>query len=869
MSRLLIAYCVIFVQLHGAFSAPQACNSRHNSLKPCCSAHATDLKHEITIGVLLPTVEVNGKLFNQPIRAVLMAVDEINDRSDILPNTRICVVVNSTSYDRWQAVQAALWQVNVANVAAIIGGSDASEAKLIATITREASVPLLSPLDVEFESDLQTLYPTLFRVGDAYDRLRDLIQDVLEQFGWRNVTVIHSDEDYGFYGVRYAIEQARAAGYHINSVYLQQPHNDQLTENEKKAIYTLRDDRFRIFVVVLHPEEQAAVLRIASEAGMFASGYAWVITHCNYGTDLFNETTMDGIICIRQQTNDTAIGDLWNMMQNSSYSGDETSMWLSSVYAYNAVHALSRVMNMSQNSTATTTSPSATIQPKFRPKPSFERQTLFNVLANATFYNQTGTLLLRHRHQTSNYSFFNYHKGELSLFATRNANNFSLVATTLSSQLVYFPGGTNTVPPDFPVEHYKTLNALVPISFPFTDYVNRNSNTPCQPEHNETNCEFRGVAIDLIRLVANKLGIEIKLTTWNDTWNKLVEEVGNANNSWHLAVGSVTVTEPRRRLANFSSSIFDGSLRILVHKATKRSYFEFFQPFRWSVWLLIIITLIVASGVILFLDPDSVDNGFAKKHPNAGKWNCRIHLVSEAVYFVCCLFFYVHRVDDVNRLFARVYVIMLCFWALIMVSAFTANMASFFTSQQQDHTISNFRQLIGRKVGCRKGTSNWNYLINELSFDTKYLVDIKHPSEPHEALGKLKSGSIEAYIGDTHHVKGLAASDCDVVVTGPQEQPQKYAFPMKSNLWYRNQINKVIQEALQEKFVLRAFDRHLNSTCPPVAEQEDNRKITSEDSPGLFILSCGLGFFLILLKGIYLSWRWWKKRQMRNTVLPS
>ena len=59
------------------------------------------------------------------------------------------------------------------------------------------------------------------------------------------------------------------------------------------------------------------------------------------GTDLFNETTMDGIICIRQQTNDTATGDLWNMMQNSSYSGDETSMWLSSVYAYNAVHALS------------------------------------------------------------------------------------------------------------------------------------------------------------------------------------------------------------------------------------------------------------------------------------------------------------------------------------------------------------------------------------------------------------------------------------------------------------------------------------------------------------------------------------------------
>ena len=824
-----------------------------------------DLKHEITIGVLLPTVEVNGKLFNQPIRAVLMAVDEINDRSDILPNTRICVVVNSTSYDRWQAVQAALWQINVANVAAIIGGSDASEAKLIATITREASVPLLSPLDIEFESDLQTLYPTLFRVGDAYDRLRDLIRDVLEQFGWRNVTVIHSDEDYGFYGVRYAIEQARAAGYHINSVYLQQPHNDQLTENEKKAIYTLRDDRFRIFVVVLHPEEQAAVLRIAAEAGMFASGYAWVITHCNYGTDLFNETTMDGIICIRQQTNDTATGDLWNMMQNSSYSGDETSMWLSSVYAYNAVHALSQVMNMSQNSTATTTSPSATIQPKFRPKPSFERQTLFNVLANATFYNQTGTLLLRHRHQTSNYSFFNYHKGELSLFATRNANNFSLVATNSSSQLVYFPGGTNTVPPDFPVEHYKTLNALVPISFPFTQCINKTSNKPCQLGHIETNSEFRGVAIDLIKLVASKLGIEIKLTMWNDTWDKLVEEVGNANNSWHLAVGSVTVTRYRSQLVNFSSNFFDSGLRILVRRPNVigRSYFEFFHPFSWSLWLLIIITLIVASGVLLFLDPDSVDSGFAKKHPNAGKWNCRIHLVSEAVYYTCCLFFCVHRVDNINKLFPRVYVIMLCFWVLIIVSAYTANMASFFTFRKQVDIISSYQDLIDRPVGCRKGTSNWEYVVNELS-----LRNVVAVRDNDEAVKKLKSGFIEAYIADTYHITNLAAKHCDLLATGLQEQPQKYAFPMKPNLWYQNQINKVIREIVQTNFVAIAYNELLTNNCPSV-QLPDFRKITLEDIAGLFMLSYGVGVFLILLKGMDLLWGWCKENRMQPTQMKT
>jgi ABC-type branched-subunit amino acid transport system substrate-binding protein len=130
----------------------------------------------VNIGVLLSSVSVEGSTFNQLNRAVMMAVDEINGNQDILPNTSINAVVNSTRYDRWTAMQATLWQVNVAKVVAIIGGANPSEVKVVSPIVSSASVPLLSPLAFEFELESNDQYPTFFRVGAAYDRLDQVVR---------------------------------------------------------------------------------------------------------------------------------------------------------------------------------------------------------------------------------------------------------------------------------------------------------------------------------------------------------------------------------------------------------------------------------------------------------------------------------------------------------------------------------------------------------------------------------------------------------------------------------------------------------------------------------------------------------------------
>ena len=841
--------------------------------------------NEVNVGVLLPTVNVDGKLFDQPVRAVRMAIDEINKNPSILSNTQVRVVVNSTGYDRWQALEAALWQVNIAKVISIVGGADASEVKIISPIVKEGEVPLIFPSTVEYDRDLdsETLYPTVFRIGPPDDRLGLAVTEIVEHFSWRKLAVIHSDDDYGVNGVRYAVDTARTLGYNdIRSVYLKEPRGPHLAESESQTIRRLKDDDFRIFIVVLHPGEQAEVLRVASEAGMFEEGYAWVITHCNYGTDLFVPGKMDGIICIRQQINETVTKEVYERMQKSEYRGEESSLWLDSVYAYNAANDIAQALDavlLSENEELVNDKPSGS--PDYRPTPTTVGKELLKVLRTKSLTNRTGSFNFQRTSTDVKYEYLNYHNGQFVLFATYDHQEFSLVDADSDTQFVHFPGNQTVVPLDTPSNHSKSLRVLVPVSYPFTDYVDKMTRETCVHRQDHTNCEFIGVAIRLIKHITSQIGLGVNFTLWTGSWNDLVKQVGNESSQWDIASASVTVTSLRSQHATFSSSIYDSGLRILTLRppVEGKGYFEFLKPFSLPVWLLIVFTLLLAATVMLYLAPEAIEekdtspmqesqNDKSLVHTNPGATSPmresqndkssvqtvkpvaptqsnhgkKIFKFVDAVYFSCCVFFAVHSMDKIKHLYSRFFVVVLCFWVLIMVSAYTANMAAFLTHRQATQHIHDYKDLPNVPVGCRFGTLNWDYVKNELA-----LRQVINVTGGHHAVQLLKSGEIKAYIADTPHVLGLAATDCDVVVVGSQEQHQKYAFPMKPSLPYHNQINKAILDAVEKEFVTDTLDEMLDNQCPSLWHQDTIRSITLQDIGGLFMLAAAAGFLALLV----------------------
>jgi ABC-type branched-subunit amino acid transport system substrate-binding protein/lipopolysaccharide export system protein LptC len=945
---------------------------------------------EVNVGVLLPTVDVDGKLFDQAIRTVQLAIDETNKNPSTLPNTQVRVVVNSTGYDKWQTMEAALWQINAAKVIAIVGGADASEVKVISPIVKAQKIPLVFPSTVEYNLDLDSegLYPTVIRIGLPDERLGLAVKEIVDHFSWRKLAIIHSGDDYGVNGVRYTLDTARALGYdNITSVYLKETRGPHLSESDGRFIRGLKDEGFRIFIVVLHAGGQAQVLRVAADAGMFEKGYAWVITHCNYGTDLFVPGRMDGIICIRQQANDTAMREVYERMQESEYRGEESRLWLDSAYAYSAAKGLAQALDdvlLSKNEDDKGSDGTDT-----QPTPTTAGKELRNVLRTKSFFDWKEFFNFQGNNTGSKYEYLNYHNGQFVLFATYD-QNFVLAAADSNTQSVRFPGNQTVVPLDTPSKSSDSLRVLVPISYPFTDYIDKTTGETCVHRQDHTDCEFIGVAIRLIKHIAGQIGLGINFTLWTGSWDDLVKQVGDESSQWDMASGSVTATSSRSQHATFSSSIYDSGLRILTLRPSvkEKGYFEFFKPFKWSLWLTIGGTLLFSAIVMLYLDPEAIEEegigttvqanetstasvrvnshadevsttnpvaSDAENDENHGRnlpadtnaeistasvrvnphadeastsnpvasdaendedhgrnlpadTNAEISTASvrvnphadeastsnpvasdaendenhgrnllacikasmlilkkickkflDAVHFSFCVFFAVHSMNSIRHWYSRLFVIVLCFWVLIIMSVYTANTAVFLTKRQTIQTISDYNDLSNAPVGCRMGTLNWDYVKNELAM--KHVIDV---NGGHHAVRLLKSGEIKAYIADTPHVLGLAAADCDMVVVGSQEQHQKYAFPMKRSLPYRNLINKGILDAVGREFVTDTLDELLDNRCPSLLPEETIRAITLKDIGGLFMIAGGSGIVALVVMCIWRSLKFCPSQCCKN-----
>ncbi|CAF1295221.1 unnamed protein product [Adineta steineri] len=95
---------------------------------------------------------------------------------------------------------------------------------------------------------------------------------------------------------------------------------------------------------------------------------------------------------------------------------------------------------------------------------------------------------------------------------------------------------------------------------------------------------------------------QITLVPSNNTYNDLVYAV--ANGMYDTVVADVTVTSARREIVDFSASIFDDSLRIIIREASSINidWLAFLKPFSRTLWLTILGTTIYASILIFLLE---------------------------------------------------------------------------------------------------------------------------------------------------------------------------------------------------------------------------------------------------------------------------
>lgn len=93
---------------------------------------------------------------------------------------------------------------------------------------------------------------------------------------------------------------------------------------------------------------------------------------------------------------------------------------------------------------------------------------------------------------------------------------------------------------------------------------------PPQSSYNEATGEWEGFDIDVATEIATRLGVDIEWAT--PTWNVLT--AGRWSDRWELSVGSMTITEERAEVLNFSEPYYFSPAGLAVEDGSDITSFE-------------------------------------------------------------------------------------------------------------------------------------------------------------------------------------------------------------------------------------------------------------------------------------------------------
>ena len=162
----------------------------------------------IYIGAVAPRINSSGCFYREGIEdlaAILMAIQEINPRTDLLPNVTLRVSVQSDSYDVAEAFAYADYLANKAfggaGVRAVVGPFYETSAAVTAQYVSSSSVNLP---EISYKASMPDLgnnliYPNIFRTSSSATLESVTISNLISYYGWKSVILLYSADSYGTY----------------------------------------------------------------------------------------------------------------------------------------------------------------------------------------------------------------------------------------------------------------------------------------------------------------------------------------------------------------------------------------------------------------------------------------------------------------------------------------------------------------------------------------------------------------------------------------------------------------------------------------------------------------------------------------------
>ena len=771
------------------------------------------------------------------------------------PNFTIGWRTVQTEGDFIRALSSLCSLMSNSNIIGLIGPDYSREAHVIATFTRTLGIPDISYAATNPELSDRNAYPTFYRTITSDASASVAMTELFLRYNWTSCVIIYQNDEFGSGGNDAIRNEFDKNGLLIvESIVF-----DLITTSIRGDLKEiLLGSPSRIVILWAFDVYIPMILTEAIQNDLVGPRFTWIL-RSNVSLDTFDRKSYEkliGLLVIESTTSQvvhepfnsellqSAI-QIWKTYEPESYpQSDAISNY--ALYAFDATWTLLEALHKLSFEITNT---SSCYEPHF-----VNTSDLFEEIDRTEFLGVSGPIKFNHN-TTDRIDGVYFLLQNIQSF--QNGIGFSPVLqwsystrwkSYTQANVIVWPGNTLNIPSGFAGLQGINLKICIIQSPPFTMSVD-----DVQP--NRTT--LIGFIPDLIEILKERTDIipEIHVALPDQTYDGVIRSV--ADGICDIAMGDITVTAKRREIVDFSNSIFDNSLRVLIRKATGEhvDLFSYLRPFSTGLWLTLLVGTILAAILVCFIerkDNDALKDKSLGSSAAMSLWYSIGTIMGYGADF------------QVQTAAGRLITIGLYLLSLILVATYTANLASDLTLAKSSDIISGIDDIKNGKlpfsrIGLLVGSSVVDYYLREVSNGNNNYFPLYSMEEMFE---RLLNDTIYATISDISSGEYAVSNVyCNLSMIGSDFSQSAYGIVMPKNWIYAKDLDIVIL-SLRETGVLDNLRKKWfqANVCKNTATDttQSSFRISIESMSGLFVTFAVICVLSILL------FAWTKRFVVKN-----
>ncbi|XP_022256516.1 glutamate receptor ionotropic, kainate 2-like, partial [Limulus polyphemus] len=369
-------------------------------------------------------------------------------------------------------------------------------------------------------------------------------------------------------------------------------------------------------------------------------------------------------------------------------------------------------------------------------------------------------------------------------------------------------------------------------------------------------------------------------------WSGLVKELMEERAD--VGLGAFTINYERQQVISFTKPFFDLGLTILIPRynpAVQKDVFAFLSPFEPLLWAVILVALCGTSVVLVICSnctPEGVQRRrMLKDHRKHCAIRQELNVAPMGIFHALWLGFssLVNQSIDPGRLQFPTRITLAVWWisTIVLVSAYTAKLASVMTVERSDKEVSSLEELVhdsNMEYGCVENTSTVDFFekhemllyreaFQEMqkrgSFVSSFHGGIKKVRDsfniPRGTPGRF------ALIGDSPILTFATEQEpCNIETTGRLFGAQNYGLGLQKNSPYEKHFSLGILSLREEGFFETLYRRWFVGICSSPgkgSQATNNRQLDLWSMVGVFYcLLIGIGVAAVMVVVDWLRYMW-------------